>query len=181
MGDRSPPPKRPLTAFFLYIGDRRNKLKAEQPELAAKQLTTKMGEEWHAMDEDTKAEYQMKVASEKALYDDKIKAYTERYPNWRKEEKDKKKEKKVVSAGGIKKKKANSALSGFNVFTMAIRLQYQNETGKKMAFGEQGMISKMWKSMTEETQKNWGARAADVNKEVDAAVKATVDSGAESE
>jgi hypothetical protein len=61
-------PKKPQTAFFLYIGDRRADYKKENPEKSFGELTKCMSEEWKNLSPKDKAKYEVKAAEDKARY-----------------------------------------------------------------------------------------------------------------
>eukprot|EP00730_Choanoeca_flexa_P018873 TRINITY_DN9201_c0_g1_i2.p1 TRINITY_DN9201_c0_g1~~TRINITY_DN9201_c0_g1_i2.p1 ORF type:complete len:211 (+),score=81.21 TRINITY_DN9201_c0_g1_i2:47-679(+) len=71
-------PKRPMSAFFVFSGERREKVKEENPDFAAKDVARRLGEEWAALDEEGKKPYTDKAAELKATYEIAKKEYDEK-------------------------------------------------------------------------------------------------------
>ena len=72
------PPKRALSAFFLYRGEVYDRVKTENPTAKITEITRIISDMWHNVDQATKdrleAEYQrnkQEVAVEKAEYEEK--------------------------------------------------------------------------------------------------------------
>mmetsp|Transcript_18689 Transcript_18689/g.21482 ORF Transcript_18689/g.21482 Transcript_18689/m.21482 type:complete len:125 (-) Transcript_18689:86-460(-) len=63
------PPKKPLTAFFLYKADVYEKVKAEFPEKKMTDLTKVISERWGKIDPSTKADYEKKHQALKSKYE----------------------------------------------------------------------------------------------------------------
>ena len=68
-------PKRPLSAYFFYIQERREALKKEKPNLDNKELIRTMGEEWNKLSDEEKKPYSKMAENDKKRYQDEIKAY----------------------------------------------------------------------------------------------------------
>ncbi len=68
-------PKRPLSAYFFYIQERREALKKEKPDLDNKELIRTMGEEWNKLTDEEKKPYTKKAEADKKRYQDDLKAY----------------------------------------------------------------------------------------------------------
>ncbi len=68
-------PKRPLSAYFFFIQERRESLKKEKPNLDNKELIKAMGEEWNKLSDEEKKPYSKKAEADKKRYQDEIKAY----------------------------------------------------------------------------------------------------------
>ena len=62
-------PKRPLTAFFLFLGERRKTIKEENPDLANKDIVKKMGKEWNEMEQKDKKKFEAMVKKNKTAYE----------------------------------------------------------------------------------------------------------------
>lgn len=64
-------PKRPMPAFFWFLGKRRTTLIAERPELKsqAKEVGKLLGDEWKAMTDAQKAPYQKMHEQDKKRYE----------------------------------------------------------------------------------------------------------------
>lgn len=68
-------PKRPLSAYFFYIQERRETLKKEKPSLENKELIKTMGEEWNKLSDEDKKPYVKKAEADKKRYQEEMKAY----------------------------------------------------------------------------------------------------------
>lgn len=68
-------PKRPAGSFFLFANDRRAKLKVEHPELDAKEVVKRLGEEWNALSEQSKKPWETKAGEEMERYQKSLEAY----------------------------------------------------------------------------------------------------------
>ena len=68
-------PKRPLSAYFFYIQERRETLKKEKPNLENKELIKTMGEEWNKLSDEEKKPYVKKAEADKKRYQEDMKAY----------------------------------------------------------------------------------------------------------
>lgn len=64
-------PKRPMSAFFQFLGDRRPKLISERPELKSKvkDVGKILGDEWRSMTDAEKAPYVKKQEEDKKRYE----------------------------------------------------------------------------------------------------------------
>ena len=62
-------PKRPLSAFFLYCGKRRNELKTENPNLANYEIIKIMSDEWSALSDIEKKSYIEKAQADMQRYE----------------------------------------------------------------------------------------------------------------
>ena len=68
-------PKRPLSAYFCYITERREHLKKEKPTLDHKDLIRIMGDEWNKLSEEAKKPYVKKAEEDKKRYLEEMKEY----------------------------------------------------------------------------------------------------------
>ena len=68
-------PKRPISAYFFYNQERREKLKKEKPNLDNKELIRAMSEEWNKLTDEEKKPYVKKAAEDKKRYVEEMKAY----------------------------------------------------------------------------------------------------------
>ncbi len=172
--DIPPPPKRPMSAYFLYAKDRRPTLKKEQPELKATEITSKMGAEWNELSAEARSKYTAIWTAGKEAYEKEITEYTKKYPNWKETQKKNKaagkapkasrtgKAAKLVTVAAIKKKKSGPALSGFSLFGAAMRMAYLEKKGSRMPPVKVDALARMWKNMDGEAKDEWAARAGEV-------------------
>ena len=61
-------PKKAMSAYFFYIGERRKQLKSEQPNLGNKEIVIAMGKEWGQLDDKVKAKYNDMAKKDKVRY-----------------------------------------------------------------------------------------------------------------
>uniref|UniRef100_A0A182QH05 HMG box domain-containing protein n=1 Tax=Anopheles farauti TaxID=69004 RepID=A0A182QH05_9DIPT len=74
-------PKRPLTAFFLYTRDERDKVKALNPEYGVGAVAKELGRMWSTIDPDIKQQYLMKAQQDKQRYEQELVAYKQNMQN----------------------------------------------------------------------------------------------------
>merc|ERR1719361_3034495 len=76
MGKKDPnAPKRPLSAYFIFMGEKRAEVKAANPNDKIGDIAKKMGKMWQELDEKAKAPYQKKAEAAKKKYADEMAAY----------------------------------------------------------------------------------------------------------
>uniref|UniRef100_A0A182MYB2 HMG box domain-containing protein n=1 Tax=Anopheles dirus TaxID=7168 RepID=A0A182MYB2_9DIPT len=68
-------PKRPLTAFFLYTRDERDKVKAENPELGVGAIAKQLGRMWSVIPAEIKQQYLTKAQQDKHRYEQELASY----------------------------------------------------------------------------------------------------------
>ena len=72
---KTKPPKRPISAFFFYCKERREKLKKEFPNLDNKEIIKNMSIEWNCLSDEIKKPYWEKAFANRKRYEDEKKAY----------------------------------------------------------------------------------------------------------
>ncbi len=172
---REPPPKRPLTSFFIYLRDRRPTLKEEQPNLGNKELTSKISEEWRGMNAAGKSPYEEEHKELKMQYAKAIEEYTAKHPNWKQLEKEAKAQKKQDAAdkaerianapkpkprpkrkAAIAKPDAGGHLTGFTLFLYTSRFEMARKLGGKLGPREGiGAISGAWYGLSSAEKQQW--------------------------
>merc|ERR1711971_650605 len=68
-------PKRPLSAYFFFTGEKRAEVKAENPALKMTEIAKLLGEMWKEMDATEKAPYEKKAEIAKQKYEVEKAAY----------------------------------------------------------------------------------------------------------
>lgn len=68
-------PKRPLTAFFLFINDERSKVKQANPEYTVGEVSKELGRRWAAADPSIKGKYEEMADKQKARYEREMTEY----------------------------------------------------------------------------------------------------------
>merc|ERR1712157_164761 len=74
-------PKRPLSAYFLWLGENRAKLIEELETKDIGVIGKAAGEKWKELDEDDKKEYQEKNEKDKERYEKEMKAWLKKNPD----------------------------------------------------------------------------------------------------
>jgi len=76
MGKKDPnAPKRPLSAYFTWLGENRAQVKADNPTMPHKEVTSKLGEMWNALDEAVKNEYKSNAQKKMAVWKQQFEEY----------------------------------------------------------------------------------------------------------
>ena len=98
-------PKKPLSAFFLYIRDNYDRVTTEHPEIKITEVTKLIALDWKALDEAAKSPFQKRADEAKAVYNTEYAAYTAKYgkPERRKKRVRKEKKAKKNAKKGAKK------------------------------------------------------------------------------
>ncbi|XP_053735904.1 FACT complex subunit SSRP1a isoform X1 [Synchiropus splendidus] len=103
-------PKRPMSAYMLWLNNSRERIKSENPGISVTEISKKAGEMWRQISKEDKEEWESKAAEAKREYDQAKKEYQESGAGTsslsKKESKKsgKKEERKRKSAGGDKEK-----------------------------------------------------------------------------
>lgn len=75
--DKPQPPKRPLSAFFLFRQERYTDVVKANPGKKVSEITQVISEEWRKLSDEKKAGYSKHYTTAKVKYDKDIKAYTD--------------------------------------------------------------------------------------------------------
>jgi len=76
MGKKDPnAPKRPLSAYFTWLGENRAQVKQDNPSMPHKEVTAKLGEMWNALDEAVKNEYKSNAQKKMAVWKREFEEY----------------------------------------------------------------------------------------------------------
>lgn len=68
-------PKKPLTAFLLYVQVRRNIVKLNNPHMTIAEITTEIGKEWRQLSEEEKEPYVQLYKEAKKKYDEALEVF----------------------------------------------------------------------------------------------------------
>lgn len=68
-------PKKPMTAYFLFLADNREQIKKENPDVKVTEITKIASKQWKEADEETKTLYQKKAEKAKEEYERQMKEY----------------------------------------------------------------------------------------------------------
>ena len=100
--DKPQPPKRPLSAFFLYRQERYQDVTKANANKGVADITKIISAEWNKLPDERKKKYQDQYTSDKGKYDKEIQDYISKYGKIEKKKKIKR-EKKDKAAKGAKK------------------------------------------------------------------------------
>lgn len=78
---KNDPPTKPKTAYFIFSGEHREEVKAENPSLSLTDISKVLGEKWKALTDDEKAEYTKKAEKEKEEYNRKLSEWEAEHPD----------------------------------------------------------------------------------------------------
>uniref|UniRef100_A0AAQ6A930 FACT complex subunit SSRP1 n=1 Tax=Amphiprion ocellaris TaxID=80972 RepID=A0AAQ6A930_AMPOC len=113
-------PKRPMSAYMLWLNSSRERIKSENPGISITEISKKAGEMWRQLGKDEKEEWETKAGEAKRQYDKAKKEYKESgggsTSSSKKESKKsggKKDEKKRKSAGGDKDRERGGGNDSF--------------------------------------------------------------------
>ncbi|KAM4636764.1 FACT complex subunit SSRP1 [Discoglossus pictus] len=103
-------PKRPMSAYMLWLNASREKIKSENPGISITDLSKKAGEIWKGMGREKKEEWDKKAEEAKRDYEKAMKEYKENMPSEpsKKEKKPKAEKKKAEKPEKRKSAKASS-------------------------------------------------------------------------
>lgn len=181
MGKKDPnAPKRPLSAYFAWLGENRAKVKAENPEMKHKDVTSKLGEMWGSLDEDVKKKYKETASAEMDIWKKKFEAYkkTDEYKAWQREKAD-----EQQSKGKAKRKKKapkdpnapKRPSTGFFLFVQdnreSVKASLPEEDQKKVTLVTK-KCGEMWKECSEEQKAKYKEKSAKLKQEYDEKLKA---------
>lgn len=106
--DKPQPPKRPLSAFFLFRQDRYTDVNAANPKTSVADITKIISKEWNGLADERKQEYKKHYDASKVTYDQELKDYVNKYGKVEKKKKIKRmskekssKEAKKADAGKV--------------------------------------------------------------------------------
>lgn len=74
-------PKKPLSAYNLYMADNQNDVKAQHPELSSKDVMAFLGKSWSELEEGKKGSYNMRATRLKDEYLVQLRQYAEENPS----------------------------------------------------------------------------------------------------
>ncbi|EKX44022.1 hypothetical protein GUITHDRAFT_153133 [Guillardia theta CCMP2712] len=122
-------PKRPLSAYFLYAGDKRATVKAKFPTIGNTEIVKKLGEMWRELPANEKKVYEDKAAAAKAEYNAKY--------------------------GTVKETKPKKPLSAYMLFSNHVRPDVK-KANPTVSFGEVAkLIGAQWRGLPESEKKKW--------------------------
>jgi len=74
-------PKKPLSAYFLFCQDEREKVKAENPEYSILEVAKELGRRWATIDPGLKTQYEQRYQAAKKVFDQEMPQKKKKDPN----------------------------------------------------------------------------------------------------
>lgn len=129
-------PKKPRTGYIIFCSEQRETMKAQNPDMNTKELTSALANRWQALSDAEKKKYTVKAEKDKERYASEMETYT---PPEGLEQPVSKAEKKAKKNGGVK-----NALTAYMWFCKAQREAVKRdhpEMGNKEIVGE---LARRW-------------------------------------
>jgi len=155
-------PKGPLTAYMLFCGDYREKVKRDNPNISFGQVGKELGRLWKEADAAEKDKYEQLAQQDKMRYKRDMETYQESKALTSSEEEE------VQTPKSKKRKKdpnaPKGALSAYMIFSREIRTQVKDQF-PEASFGEIGKhIRERWRNMSEEEKQKYNDAAEEDKK-----------------
>lgn len=175
-------PKRPIGSFIMFCMDKREEVKAGNPEMKGTEITTELGRLWKELDEGVKAKYTKKAKKAKDKYDEAMKEYVrpsdEELSELEINQKKERKPRKSGGGGGKKGKKDKDPdapkhpKTAYMFFAMEKREEVKNEHSEMDAKEVSKELGRMWKEDYAENREKWVEMAKEAKAEYEEAKKA---------
>ena len=81
--ERMSPPKKPMTAFFFYLGSRREAFSKLDPKKKVGEIATLVSEEWKQLDEKEKSSFEAQAKVAKEEYTKQMEVFKKNNPEWK--------------------------------------------------------------------------------------------------
>jgi hypothetical protein len=147
------PLKSGRTAYQLFISDNRDKVKTENPDASAKEITELLGHMWTSLKSSKKSADKKTLKSFTKKAEDERQHYQEELVR---------QEKQARADGLIAEKEPKKASSNYMLFSQSDEMK---EATKDLAFKERSkFIGDKWKEMTDEQKSPW-SKLAEEDKE----------------
>ena len=138
--------KKPQTAFFFFINERRNKFKEDNPDLSMCQITKSLSEVWKALTDAERKKYDDLNTADKDRYAKECEAAGAPKPKESKKEKDAKK----AAEGGPKK-----GLTAYFIFLAESREKCKKEFPNASVCEQSKKIGEWWKNLSDDEKKTY--------------------------
>lgn len=142
-------PKKPGNAYILFGNDQRDKLKTEDPTLAAKDVMTRIGKLWHDVSEKDKAYYDEKSKQLMLQYKKELQSYKDQNPDWEEHmagKPDGKKVKKIKKDPNEPKRPSSAYILFGNSRREMLKKENENLSAKEIMTE----IGAMWQAASDE-------------------------------
>eukprot|EP01156_Anaeramoeba_ignava_P003509 Anaeramoba_ignava/a222918_17.p1 GENE.a222918_17~~a222918_17.p1 ORF type:complete len:188 (-),score=69.37 a222918_17:213-776(-) len=161
-------PKRPLNAYILFAEDVRERITKENPNISLGKLGKLTGEEWRALDSESKKIYFERSREEQRKYNQKMQEYKEAQKensqetttsseeriimtraarSRRRKKRAKKRKKKPEEKKPDLKKKLKKPMTGYLLWVKEVTPQIKSEFPKIRAWELSSKIGKKWKEL----------------------------------
>jgi len=168
MGKKDPnAPKRPLSAYFTWLGENRAQVKQDNPSMPHKEVTSKLGQMWNALDEAVKNEYKSNAQKKMAIWKREFEEY-KKTDEYAAEFQAQKQESSATKKKGKKKKPPKDPhapkrpSTGFFIFVSEKRQEVKDslppEEQKKVTIITK-KCGEMWKACSPEEQAKYKDRS----------------------
>ena len=149
-------PKGAKNAYIIFCADNRDQIKAENPEMNAKDIISEVARLWKETDEDVKAKYQEKAAEDKKRYDTEMSKYV---PSENSESPKVKKGKSPKDPNAPK-----GAKNAYIIFCADNRDQIKTENPEMNAKEIISEMARLWKGADEDVKAEYQEKAAEDKK-----------------
>ena len=144
-------PKRPKTSYIIFCGAKRDEIKKKNPDMKGKEILSKLGEMWKALNDKQKKKYVDEANKDKERYEGEMNEYV---PSEGFEKKDK------------KKSKAKRAPSGYIIFCGDKREEVKTENPEMKATEITKELGRQWRELSQEEKDEYNQRSKDMNAEL---------------
>ena len=148
-------PKGAKNAYIIFCADNRDQIKAENPEMNAKDIISEVARLWKETDEDVKAKYQEKAAEDKKRYDKEMSKYVP--SNFESPKVKKGKSPKDPNA-------PKGAKNAYIIFCADNRDQIKTENPEMNAKEIISQMARLWKGADEDVKAEYQEKAAEDKK-----------------
>ena len=108
------PPKKPLSTYFLYKGQKYDEFKKKNPDMKMTEITSAISEDYRKLTEKEMDKLKAQAAKNKEKYEEEYKAFCEKYGTPEKKKRKEKKNAKEEESEKPKKEKKNSSSTAKN-------------------------------------------------------------------
>ena len=144
-------PKRPKSSYIIFCGAKRDEIKKKNPDMKGKEILSKLGEMWKALNDKQKKKYVDEANKDKERYEGDMNEYV---PSEGFEKKDK------------KKSKAKRAPSGYIIFCGDKREEVKTENPEMKATEITKELGRQWRELSQEEKDEYNQRSKDMNAEL---------------
>ncbi|XP_029049903.1 transcription factor A, mitochondrial-like [Osmia bicornis bicornis] len=156
-----PKPKKPQSAFFLYLNHVRSKFMQENPNLRAPEIVKKASEKWAELDPLEKEDFRKQYSQNYEMYVQELKAYNDSLTDEQKQLIQQNKEKSKETSDKQKKETFGKPKKPLTAF-LAYMLSKKNEKDPNLAYKNWlQVISTNWNEMSDTAKQPYVAQATE--------------------